>query len=85
MGGDPFFLTNDEEVDVVADENQDEPAFMTNLETPMGGPDPTAEVEERYATDGKGPTPQEPPKREVVDKDWEWDGTVDEDAHMMDF
>lgn len=80
MGGDPFFLTDDEMEQ--SNEDMDEP-FSINLETPMRGPDPTAE-EERYATDGKGPTPPKLPKKKVVEEDWEWDGTVDEDAHMYD-
>lgn len=81
LGGDPFFLDEEsEEREEVKDET-----FATNLETPMGGPDPTAE-EERYATDGKGPTPRDPQKREAaVEDDWVWDGVVDEDAHLMDF
>lgn len=81
MGGDPFFLSDDDDLEEKEEANE---PFMTNRETPMGGPDPTAE-EERYATDGKGPTPRDPPKKEAVDEDWEWDGIVDEDAHMMDF
>ena len=82
MGGDPFFLTDED--DELEESNEKDEPFSMNLETPMGvGPDPTAE-EERYATDGKGPTPQEVPKKEVMEGDWEWDGTVDEDAHMYD-
>ena len=38
---------------------------------------------ERSATDGKGPSPKKidncPNKSE---SDWEWDGTVDEEAHL---
>lgn len=83
MGGDPFFLSDDDE-DVVIKDEKDEP-FSSNMETPMSGPDPTME-EDRFATDGKGPTPRDPPpKTEVVNEDWEWDGAIDEDAHMMDF
>lgn len=84
MGGDPFFL-DDKDDEMEESVEKDEP-FSMNLETPMGGPDPTAE-EERYATDGKGPTrsfKEEVPKKEVVEEDWEWDGTIDEDAHMYD-
>ena len=80
MGGDPFFLSDGEDAGA-----QDE-TFMTNLETPMGAGNPVAAgQEERYATDGKGPTPRDPRKVEAVDEEWEWDGIVDEDAHLLDF
>jgi len=82
MGGDPFFL--DDGDDIFEGKDGLDETFATNLETPMGGKDPTGE-EERYPTDGKGPTPRDKPKEEFFDKDWEWDGIVDEDAHMMDF
>ena len=35
------------------------------------------------ATDGNGPTPQQ--NKIIVeenDSDWEWDGTIDEEAHL---
>ncbi|VEU37357.1 unnamed protein product [Pseudo-nitzschia multistriata] len=42
-----------------------------------------AKASSRSATDGLGPTPSQ---RSTVsnnnDSDWEWDGTVDEDAHL---
>ncbi len=38
---------------------------------------------ERTATDGKGPTPR---KNDIPaddsGSDWEWDGTIDEEAHL---
>lgn len=39
---------------------------------------------ERFATDGKGPSPmkKDSSPSESKSPDWEWDGIVDEDAHM---
>lgn len=39
---------------------------------------------ERFATDGKGPSPMKKDNNpsEPKSPDWEWDGIVDEDAHM---
>jgi hypothetical protein len=84
MGGDSFFLTSDDsELEEVDD------TFTSNMATASGGGDDAMSaigntVEERYyATDGKGPAPSKynvQPKEDG--KKWEWDGTVDEDAHM---
>jgi hypothetical protein len=81
MGGDPFFITDDEEDDaneVVEQDTSPSSAFLTNLAaTTESMVNPTGE-RERYATDGKGPTPKA--SREISLE--EWDGTVDENAHL---
>jgi hypothetical protein len=80
MGGDPFFLTGDGEEDMTDETEQDmslPPAFLSNPAAPCFD-EPTGE-EERYATDGKGPTP----KKASIEKSFlDWDGTVDENAHL---
>jgi hypothetical protein len=41
------------------------------------------ETNKRFVTDGQGPTPRKDEKKfDDTDSEWEWDGTVDEDAHM---
>ena len=81
LGGDPFFLMDEENVDSEEDSSQDQvipsPSFMSNLANLTG--DPVEEEEKRYSTDGKGPTPKSPKKTVSA---VEWDGTVDEDAHL---
>ena len=40
---------------------------------------------ERSVTDGKGPSPRKKdnvPSESDSNPDWEWDGTVDEEAHL---
>ena len=40
---------------------------------------------ERSVTDGKGPSPREKdvnPNESKSDPYWEWDGTIDEEAHL---
>ena len=45
-----------------------------------------AKASSRSVTDGKGPSPKlnipEKSPSDVNDSNWEWDGTVDEDAHL---
>jgi len=77
MGGDPFFL-EDEEIE----------AKITEKETAassekMDFSAPPTETNERFVTDGQGPSPRkDETKSDDSDPEWEWDGTVDEDAHM---
>ena len=83
MGGDPFFLTDDEEDGMNEEDELDTllpSAFSTNIAaTSVRWGNPTGEEERgRFATDGKGPTPK--PSREISVE--EWDGTVDEEAHL---
>ncbi len=39
-------------------------------------------ADERFATDGMGPTPRKNDNPDKSGSDWEWDGTVDEEAHL---
>lgn len=39
-------------------------------------------VEERYATDGKGPSPSKKPSKVADTLEFGWDGIVDEEAHL---
>jgi hypothetical protein len=83
MGGDPFFLADDEADDMYEEVEQDSllsSAFLTNIAAASErlGNRTGEEERERYATDGQGPTPK--PSREISVE--EWDGTVDEQAHL---
>lgn len=82
MGGDPFFLTGDEGEDMTEEVEQDmslPSAFFSNNPPAPARLDEPTEEEGRYATDGKGPTP----KKASREKSYlEWDGTVDENAHL---
>jgi hypothetical protein len=95
MGGDPFFFTStnadtdsaqsDATDSSVEDEQLVQSSFLSssflNTIHPM---DAVSLVEKRYSTDGKGPTPskQSQDKKTVEELALEWDGTVDEDAHL---
>jgi hypothetical protein len=86
MGGDPFFLTDDEdENDFEQMQNEeDEPAPSLSSEFMMAAAmmTPTSPVN-RFVTDGLGPTPRKKEEKvKRLDDGFEWDGTVDEDAHL---
>ena len=78
MGGDSFFFTQD---GVVEEEEAPPAAFMSSSFRAMM--ENTAEDDvtpERFATDGKRPAPS---RQEPTDSiAFEWDGTVDDDAHL---
>ncbi|KAI2495504.1 hypothetical protein MHU86_19000 [Fragilaria crotonensis] len=88
MGGDPFFFTPPQEGDDDQTlDDQDEfvdatsvlsPSFLSAVDTVEA----ISAVEERYATDGKGPTPSKKASKFTDSLAFEWDGTVDEDAHL---
>ena len=87
MGGDPFFFTPPQEGDEYQSvDHQDEfvnmavlsPSFLSSVDTVEA----VSGVEERYATDGKGPTPSKKANKYTDSLAFEWDGTVDEDAHL---
>lgn len=73
---DPFFLQDEEsEVKMATKESEMLP------EKSVSGASPK-KADGRSATDGMGPTPR---KNDNVDRsspEWEWDGTVDEEAHL---
>jgi len=82
MGGDPFFMDEDGEDNnqqVKMPEDQSTPilpgnALLSSL---------IATASTRTVTDGKGPSQTGDEKSfEIEDPNWEWDGTVDEDAHL---
>jgi hypothetical protein len=82
---DPFFLTEDEneaiqQVNTVKG-SSDEKACITNLDISslqIASPD----VVPRFVTDGHGPSPKSKANEKSSDDVWEWDGSVDEDAHL---
>lgn len=93
MGGDPFFLGDDPDVDddtkklpSLEEENEDSSTvlcaeFMVAAAT-LSAKSPVT----RFVTDGLGPSPKSPPppsgaEDEKLD-DWVWDGIVNEDAHL---
>lgn len=95
LGGDPFFLDDGDVVDVnvnddVSESEEDEEmavpsSLLADMTMASGGGamDVIGKVEKWSATDGKGPKPpRRPPPRP---DDWEWDGIVDENAHLDDF
>ena len=45
-------------------------------------PGASPQKDERFATDGKGPTPKKNDSAKDSGSDWEWDGTIDEEAHL---
>ena len=53
-----------------------------------GGASAILQKNQRFATDGMGPTPKEETQQDQEDDDddddWEWDGTVDETAYFDD-
>ncbi len=67
IGGDPFFL----------DQPEVPKTSMTIAKTLPSNPSGM-----RYVTDGLGPTPQVESSITTEHEEWEWDGTVDEDAHI---
>lgn len=73
---DPFFLDDDEsEVNTATKESAVLPEKLDSGMFPK--------IDKRSVTDGKGPSPRTDKKNEhVSDSDWEWDGTVDEEAHL---
>ena len=88
MGGDPFFFTPPQEGDDDQTlDYQDEFVDATSLLSPsflsaVDTVEAISAVEERYATDGKGPTPSKKTSKFTDSLAFEWDGTVDEDAHL---
>jgi len=86
MGGDPFFMDEEEKSEeqvsderVKMAESQDAATLLENSH--LGAL--LAKAGARSATDGKGPTPKESNTVAIKEEpDWEWDGTVDEDAHL---
>mmetsp|Transcript_21916 Transcript_21916/g.46102 ORF Transcript_21916/g.46102 Transcript_21916/m.46102 type:complete len:111 (-) Transcript_21916:3305-3637(-) len=83
---DPFFMDEEEKSEeqvsderVKMAESQDAATLLENSH--LGAL--LAKAGARSATDGKGPTPKESNTVAIKEEpDWEWDGTVDEDAHL---
>ncbi len=75
---DPFFL--DDEESEIKMEKKESVVLPENL----GSAASIFEAVERSVTDGKGPSPKKKDNDPIESKssDWEWDGTVDEDAHL---
>jgi len=79
MGGDPFFLDDENNDD---EESEVKMAEKKSLVVPDFGSFLT-DVNKSSFPDGKGPKPrQEEKKSDNTGKKWEWDGIVDENAHM---
>jgi hypothetical protein len=90
MGGDPFFAMDPadnivEQSTPVEVETPTIPFSPSALGSILERAAATAVVDDdnvpRYVMDGKGPMPSKHTER-VDPKDFLWDGTVDEDAHM---
>jgi hypothetical protein len=80
MGGDPFFLSDgDDDDDQQSSTDTDNDLAM--MSSAAGVPNAVDTLEDRYVTDGKGPMPNTR-KEEPRGDGWEWDGIVDENAHM---
>mmetsp|Transcript_20014 Transcript_20014/g.41230 ORF Transcript_20014/g.41230 Transcript_20014/m.41230 type:complete len:145 (-) Transcript_20014:81-515(-) len=76
MGGDPFFLDDEESKVKMADK---ESAILPEKSVSDASP---KKADKRSATDGMGPTPRKNDNPDKSDSAWEWDGTVDEEAHL---
>ena len=101
IGGDPFFLSEeDEDDDSDLSSREDEDEDVLDAMAGLSSQDQimfmsaAAETSERFATDGLGPSSsrrqtdnfENQKKSDAADETWEWDGTVDEDAHLdLDF
>lgn len=85
MGGDPFFLDEEDESDErneKAEEN-DTSMLLQNSHLSSLIAKASSVSSSRSATDGLGPTPmQSKNTSKNDDENWEWDGSVDEDAHL---
>ena len=91
MGGDPFFFTagaeeedaHQDDVQGNDDDNDAESLLSSSFLSVVNGVTSISDiVEERYATDGKGPTPSKKPSVTMDLSNFEWDGTVDDEAHF---
>ena len=77
---DPFFLDDEEAstVEIVKGEKESTPWPGTLDQGTL-----SVQANKFSATDGNGPTPRKSENTvENNDSDWEWDGTIDEDAHL---
>ena len=75
---DPFFLDDDHVSDVEIIEKE-----TTSVREKLDPNIYSVQANKSSATDGNGPTPRRSKNiEEKSDSDWEWDGTVDEDAHL---
>jgi hypothetical protein len=92
MGGDPFFLSDnddDDDDDEKSKELDDATASFPSLSSEFmkvaATISPKSPVH-RFITDGLGPSPKNRPSAPQTefsnDVAWEWDGVVDEDAHL---
>mmetsp|Transcript_26433 Transcript_26433/g.72692 ORF Transcript_26433/g.72692 Transcript_26433/m.72692 type:complete len:158 (-) Transcript_26433:5504-5977(-) len=84
MGGDPFFMDEDHESDERSVKTEDHDATVLDQNSHLSSLIAKASATtSRSATDGLGPTPrQKESASNDDDKSWEWDGNVDEDAHL---
>ena len=101
MGGDPFFLSDedeDDDSDAASGEDETENALdgMSGLSShdQMIFMTASAEASKRFATDGLGPSSsrrqtddfEKQKESDSADETWEWDGVINEDAHLdLDF
>ncbi|KAL3915001.1 MAG: hypothetical protein SGILL_005849 [Bacillariaceae sp.] len=100
MGGDPFFLSEDDEeeekesISEMKDSPQDdkeddaEPTALSAGFMMSSAALSTESPATRFVTDGLGPSPKTGPPKPTVESEkkeddvWEWDGIVNEDAHL---
>jgi hypothetical protein len=83
MGGDPFFIPVDEEESQVK-MSERKPGMAQGI-TPekLDFGASLEKADKRFVTDGMGPTPvREKNVSDRADPDWEWDGIVDDEAHL---
>ena len=73
---DPFFLDDEESKVKMANK---ESAILPEKSVSDASP---KKADKRSATDGMGPTPRKNDNPDKSDSAWEWDGTVDEEAHL---
>lgn len=90
---DPFFLSDDDEGDTIQQVETTEDALKNDESNTLGMSELLASMAmmsepnlvSRFGTDGQGPSPKKKDNimnvMPTTDK-WEWDGTVDDDAHL---
>ena len=84
MGGDPFFLDATETTTIHPNSEHD---LIPSTKASTSSYTSSLESKRRYATDGQGPSPKilsvkKIPVDDGSQQTWEWDGVVDEEAHL---
>jgi len=80
MGGDPFFIDDEESQVKMSERKPGTAQGITPEKLDFGAS--LEKADKSLATNGMGPTPVKKNISYKTDSDWEWDGIVDEEAHL---